>query len=179
MSEREIEVSERTERKRVVVNLKYHGIGRFSEPAFSIADNPLELDFEGIKGLSGEFIFVYRINDRPQKKLTLKGYKTAIPLNELTAGQLDGKIIHCVRGVKVSEYDIEPLVLKDIEGKFYAHGMLSDIEKSVTELQETTRNQAERIKTLERNLAEELKVKEQLTKKLNEYIDNGVTVNFD
>ena len=96
----------------MTVNLKYHGIGRFSEPAFSIVDNPLELDFEGIKGLSGEFIFVYRINDRPQKKLTLKGYKTAISLNELTAGQLDGKIIHCVRGVKVSEYDIEPLVLK-------------------------------------------------------------------
>ena len=38
------------------VYLKYHGIGRFAEPAFSIADNALELDFEGIKGLSGEFI---------------------------------------------------------------------------------------------------------------------------
>ncbi|MFQ7077352.1 MAG: hypothetical protein ACLRSW_05115 [Christensenellaceae bacterium] len=39
------------------VYLKYHGIGRFAEPAFSIADHALELDFEGIKGLSGEFIF--------------------------------------------------------------------------------------------------------------------------
>jgi hypothetical protein len=163
----------------MTVNLKYHGIGRFSEPAFSIADTPLELNFEGIKGLSGEFIFVYRINDRPQKKLTLKGYKTAIPLNELMAGQLDGKIIHCVRGVKVSEYDIEPLVLKDIEGKFYAHGMLSDIENTITGLTETARKQEERITILEKTLTEELEIKRRLLEKLNEYVDNGVNVTFE
>ena len=40
------------------VYLKYHGICRFAEPALSIADNPRELDVEGIKGLSGELILL-------------------------------------------------------------------------------------------------------------------------
>lgn len=100
------------------VYLKYRGIGRFAEPAFCIAEKSLELDFEGIKGLSGEFVLLYRINFQAEKKITLRACKTTIPLEELKAGQFDGKVIHCVRGIKVSEYDIEPLVLKDIDGKF-------------------------------------------------------------
>ena len=95
------------------------------------------------------------------------------------AGQLDGKIIHCVRGVKVSEYDIEPLVLKDIEGKFYAHGMLSDMENTITGLTETARKQEERITILEKTLTEELEIKRRILEKLNEYVDNGVNVTFE
>lgn len=160
------------------VYLKYHGIGRFAEPAFSIADNALELDFEGIKGLSGEFILLYRINNRIEKKVTLKGCKTAIPVEELKAGQLDGKVIHCVRGVKVSEYDVEPLILKDIEGQFYAHGVLTDLQNTAASLTKTVRIQEERIEKLEIALAEEIEVKEELLEKFKSYVDNGVEVTF-
>ena len=160
------------------VYLKYHGIGRFAEPAFSIADNPLELDFEGIKGLSGEFILLYRINSQTEKKIALRACKTTIPLEELKAGQLDGKVIHCVRGIKVSEYDIEPLVLKDIDGKFFAHGMLTDIENTVAGLVKTTRAQSEEIKELKTALAEEIKAKEEVLAKMKAYADNGAEVTF-
>jgi hypothetical protein len=160
------------------VYLKYHGIGRFAEPAFSIADNPLELDFEGIKGLSGEFILLYRINSQTEKKIALRACKTTIPIEELKAGQLDGKVIHCVRGIKVSEYDIEPLVLKDIDGKFFAHGMLTDIENTVAGLVKTTRAQSEEIKELKTALAEEIKAKEEVLAKMKAYADNGAEVTF-
>lgn len=160
------------------VYLKYHGIGRFAEPAFSIADNPLELDFEGIKGLSGEFILLYRINSQTEKKIALRACKTTIPIEELKAGQLDGKVIHCVRGIKVSEYDIEPLVLKDIDGKFFAHGMLTDIENTVAGLVKTTRAQSEEIKELKTALAEEIKAKEEVLAKMKDYADNGAEVTF-
>ena len=160
------------------VYLKYHGIGRFAEPAFSIADNPLELDFEGIKGLSGEFILLYRINSQTEKKIALRACKTTIPIEELKAGQLDGKVIHCARGVKVSEYDIEPLVLKDIDGKFFAHGMLTDIENTVAGLVKTTRAQSEEINELKTALAEEIKAKEEVLAKMKAYADNGAEVTF-
>lgn len=160
------------------VYLKYHGIGRFAEPAFSIADNALELDFEGIKGLSGEFIFIYRINSQAEKKVTLKACKTAIPIEELKAGQLDGKVIHCVRGVKVSEYDIEPLILKDIEGQFYAHGLLTDLQNTAASLTKTVRIQTEKIESLEIALAEEIEVKEELLAKFKSYVNDGVELTF-
>lgn len=160
------------------VYLKYHGIGRFEQPAFSIADAALELDFEGIKGLSGEFIFIYRVNSQTENKVTLKGCKTSIPVGELKAGQLDGKVIHCVRGVKVSEYDIEPLILKDIDGNFYAHGVLTDLQNTVAGLVKTVRIQEEKIEKLETVLAEEIQVKEQILSKMQEYVDNGVEVTF-
>lgn len=160
------------------VYLKYHGIGRFAEPAFSIADNALELDFEGVKGLSGEFIFIYRINSQAEKKVTLKACKTAIPIEELKAGQLDGKVIHCVRGVKVSEYDVEPLILKDIEGQFYAHGLLTDLQNTVASLIKTVRIQEEKIEKLEIALAEEIEVKEELLAKFKSYVNDGVELTF-
>ena len=160
------------------VYLKYRGIGRFSEPAFCIADHALELDFEGIKGLSGEFVLIYRINFQAEKKITLRACKTTIPLEELKAGQFDGKVIHCIRGIKVSEYDIEPLALKDIDGKFFAHGMLTDIENTVAGLVKTTRAQSEEIKELKTALAEEIKAKEEVLAKMKEYADNGVEVTF-
>lgn len=160
------------------VYLKYHGIGRFAEPAFSIADHALELDFEGIKGLSGEFILLYRINSQAEKKVTLKACKTAIPIEELKAGQLDGKVIHCVRGVKVSEYDVEPLILKDIEGQFYAHGLLTDLQNTVASLTKTVRIQEEKIEKLEIALAEEIEVKEELLTKFKSYVNDGVELTF-
>lgn len=160
------------------VYLKYHGIGRFAEPAFSIVDHALELDFEGIKGLSGEFILLYRINSQTEKKVTLKACKTAIPIDELKAGQLDGKVIHCVRGVKVSEYDVEPLILKDIEGQFYAHGLLTDLQNTAASLTKTVRIQEERIKKLEIALAEEIEVKEELLAKFKSYVNDGVELTF-
>ena len=160
------------------VYLKYHGIGRVAEPAFSIADHALELDFEGIKGLSGEFILLYRINSQTEKKVTLKACKTAIPIDELKAGQLDGKVIHCVHGVKVSEYDIESLILKDIEGQFYAHGLLTDLQNTAASLTKTVRIQEERIKKLEIALAEEIEVKEELLAKFKSYVNDGVELTF-
>ncbi len=160
------------------VYLKYHGIGRFEQPAFCIAENALELDFEGIKGLSGEFIVLYRVNFQAEKKIMLKACKTAIPIDELKAGQLDGKIIHCVRGDKVSEYDIEPLALKDIEGQFYVHGLLTDLQTTVAALVKTTQTQEQRIEDLETALAEEIKANAELIAKMNSYVDNGVEVTF-
>lgn len=160
------------------VYLKYHGIGRFEQPAFCIAENALELDFEGIKGLSGEFIFLYRVNFQAEKKIMLKACKTAIPIEELKAGQLDGKIIHCVRGVKVSEYDIEPLALKDIEGQFYVHGLLTDLQNTVASLTKTVRIQTEKIESLEIALAEEIQVKEELLAKFKSYVNDGVELTF-
>ena len=104
--------------------------------------------------------------------------KTAIPIEELKAGQLDGKVIHCVRGVKVSEYDVEPLILKDIEGQFYAHGLLTDLQNTVASLTKTVRIQEEKIEKLEIALAEEIEVKEELLAKFKDYADNGVEVTF-
>ena len=78
----------------------------------------------------------------------------------------------------MSEYDIEPLVLKDIDGKFFAHGMLTDIENTVAGLVKTTRAQSEEIKELKTALAEEIKAKEEVLAKMKAYADNGVEVTF-
>ena len=121
---------------------------------------------------------LYRINSQTEKKIALRACKTTIPIEELKAGQLDGKVIHCARGVKVSEYDIEPLVLKDIDGKFFAHGMLTDIENTVAGLVKTTRAQSEEIKELKTALAEEIKAKEEVLAKMKAYADNGAEVTF-
>lgn len=161
------------------VYLKYRGIGRFAEPAFCIAEKSLELDFEGVKGLSGEFVLLYRINFQAEKKITLRACKTTIPLEELKAGQFDGKVIHCIRGIKVSEYDIEPLVLKDIEGQFYAHGLLTDLQTTVAALVKTTQTQEQRIEALETDLTKEIKANAELIAKIKDYVDNGIEVPFE
>lgn len=80
--------------------------------------------------------------------------------------------------MKVSEYDVEPLILKDIEGQFYAHGLLTDLQNTVASLTKTVRIQEEKIEKLEIALAEEIEVKEELLAKFKDYADNGVEVTF-
>ena len=78
----------------------------------------------------------------------------------------------------MSEYDIEPLILKDIEGQFYAHGLLTDLQNTAASLTKTVRIQTEKIESLEIALAEEIQVKEELLVKFKSYVNDGVELTF-
>ena len=78
----------------------------------------------------------------------------------------------------MSEYDVEPLILKDIEGQFYAHGLLTDLQDTVASLTKTVRIQEEKIEKLEIALAEEIEVKEELLTKFKSYVNDGVELTF-
>lgn len=78
----------------------------------------------------------------------------------------------------MSEYDIEPLILKDIEGRFYAHGLLTDLQNTVAILTKTVRIQEEKIEKFEIALAEEIEIKEELLAKFKSYVNDGAEVTF-
>lgn len=78
----------------------------------------------------------------------------------------------------MSEYDIEPLILKDIEGRFYAHGLLTDLQNTVAILTKTVRIQEEKIEKFEIALAEEIEIKEELLAKFKSYVNDGVELTF-
>ena len=70
------------------------------------------------------------------------------------------------------------MILKDIEGQFYAHGLLTDLQNTAAGLVKTVRIQEEKIEKLEIALAEEIEVKEELLAKFKSYVNDGVELIF-
>lgn len=100
------------------ITLKQSGVGRYDDVSpFIIADNSLELKIS-LPNFTGEFYFISENNGNKVKRLIpVDGNLT---VDGLSAGELLASVKHYLKGELIKEYKIEPLILKEVDGKLSA-----------------------------------------------------------
>lgn len=117
------------------INLKSNGIGRYTDVSpFIIADNKLEIKV-GLPNLHGEFFLVAENNGKAFKK-TLSRLEPVI-LEGLTAGELQTEVQHYLKGELIKTYQIEPLILKEVNGSLSATPEIISLQAQITALNNT------------------------------------------
>ena len=117
------------------INLKSNGIGRYTDVSpFIIADNKLEIKV-GLPNLHGEFFLVAENNGKAFKK-TLSRLEPVI-LEGLTAGELQTEVQHYLNGELIKTYQIEPLILKEVNGSLSATPEIISLQAQITALNNT------------------------------------------
>lgn len=114
------------------INLKSNGIGWYTDVSpFIIADNKLEIKV-GLPNLNGEFFLVAENNGKAFKK-TLSRIEPVI-LEELTAGELQTEVQHYLKGELIKTYQVEPLILKEVNGSLSGTPELVNLQAQITAL---------------------------------------------
>ncbi|MDE7329967.1 MAG: hypothetical protein K2N30_02565 [Clostridia bacterium] len=121
--------------------LKTNSIGRYDDVSpFIVTDNQLEIKAV-LPNFNGEFYLVAENNGKTYKKLLLR--EGNIFLDELTAGELNAEVKHYLKGEHIKSYKIEPLLLKEVDGRLFAvpeiiglKDEISNLKAEIAELQE-------------------------------------------
>lgn len=138
------------------IKLKSTGIGRYDEVSpFIITDNKLSLHIE-LPALNGEFYFLAANNGLNVKKRLADDGK--LVLDGLTAGELLAEVRHYLKGELIKTYKVEPLILKEVEGKLSAEpeiiAVCSEIEGLKEIFDEDKARAAEREESLKAAIKE-------------------------
>lgn len=143
------------------ITLKPIGVGRYDDVSpFIITDTALELCI-AVPNVNGEFYFAAENNGKSYYKLIPKGGLITLP--DLTAGELCGEVTHYLKGERVKNYKIEPLIIKEADGTLTAEpefaalkAKLDGVEKAFGEFRKAAAEEAETRKTREKTLADRI-----------------------
>ena len=118
-----------------VINLKPNGVGRYDDVSpFIVAAQTLDLKIM-LPAVNGEFYLITEINGNKVKKLVQSD--GVINLDGLSAGELRAEVKHFLKGELIKTYKIEPLLLKDVDGKFSAEPEVLALRREFGGLKET------------------------------------------
>lgn len=122
------------------IYLKSNGLGRYEDVSpFVMTDNTLKVKVE-LPEYNGQFFLVAENNGNKFKQLIEQGGK--ITINGLTAGELQVKIEHYLKGEPIRTYKVEPLILKELDVGLQGvpeieelNGRTENLKKSIDEIE--------------------------------------------
>lgn len=111
------------------IELKSYGVGRYDDVSpFIITDNKLQLKIE-LPAQSGEFYFIGKNGDRDVKRLIPSNGE--LTLEKFTAGELRADVKHYFKGEIIKTYQVEPLLLKEVDGNLSADPVIPALKKEL------------------------------------------------
>ncbi|MDE7330119.1 MAG: hypothetical protein K2N30_03345 [Clostridia bacterium] len=115
------------------VKLKKFALARYEDSTpFPLGE--LSIKVEGLPKYEGaEMRFVAKINDSVITRLSLSENSNVATINQdlLDCGEFKAAVIVYSKGVKVEEYNIEPLIITAVDGIFFADPVITNLEKEV------------------------------------------------
>ncbi len=146
------------------IKLKSTGIGRYDDVSpFIITDNKLSLHLE-LPALNGEFYFLASNNGLNVKKLL--AFDDNLVLEGVTAGELLAEVRHYLKGELIKTYKVEPLILKEVDGKLSAEPEIIAVCREFNGLKEIFNDDRTRTAELEESLKTAIKELENQVKLL-------------
>lgn len=116
-----------------IVKLKKFALARYEDlTPFPLGE--LTIKVEGLPKYEGaEMRFVAKINDSVITKLSLTEKSNVVTINQdlLDCGEFKAAVIVYSKGVKVEEYNIEPLIITAVDGAFFADPVITALEKEI------------------------------------------------
>lgn len=136
------------------IKLKSNGIGRYDDVSpFIITDSKLILQID-LPSYNGEFYLAYGVGGKISNRLLPRSGQ--IVLENLTAGELNAEVRHCLKGEVVKTYKIEPLLLKELDGAISAIPEFEELNRHICAVERSFKaykqNAEQAQKTLEDNV---------------------------
>ena len=151
-----------------VINLKNYGVGRYDDVSPFMITEDLELSFVGMNAVNGEYIAVVDCNGETLQEKTEGSLK--IPKDFLSEGQLNVTILYYLRGNKLSEWKVEPLLLQNALLGLSAEPDIEIIKKKLYSAEEKFENFSKRIdeslKSSDKNIKSNTEILKRLTETL-------------
>lgn len=132
------------------ITIKSNGIGRYDDISpFLVTDKKLDIKVE-LPNLSGEFYLIAQNNGKTYKKY-LPGNRQ-VSLEELTAGELQIKIVHYLKGVRIVSYEVEPLMLIEADATIEGTPEIAQLQSDATALKTSITDLQKSVTQMEANI---------------------------
>ena len=119
------------------VKLKKYVLARYEDPSpFPLGD--LSIKVEGLPKYEGaEVRLVAKMNDTVVAKLALTDKSNTVTINQdlLDCGEFKAAVVVFSKGVKVEEYEIEPLIITNVDGAFDADPVIAQLQRKIEMLE--------------------------------------------
>lgn len=120
------------------IKLKKFALGRYDDHSpYPMGD--LVLKIEGLpKYASADIRFIAKINGKEITKLAIaeESNVITIPQGQLECGELTCAVVVYSHGQVVEEYDIEPLIITDVNGQFFSDPFIHAMTTALREVKE-------------------------------------------
>lgn len=130
-----------------IVKLKKFALARYEDPSpFPLGD--LTIKVEGLPKYEGaEVRLVAKMNDTVVAKLAMTDKSNTVTINQdlLDCGEFKAAVVVFSKGVKVEEYAIEPLIITEVDGAFFADPIIAKLTGEVQTLQDNNAKLSERL----------------------------------
>lgn len=116
-----------------IVKLKKFAVARYEDPSpFPLGE--LVIKIEGLPKYEGaEMRFIAKINDSVVAKIAITEKCNTVIINQdlLDCGEFKAAVIVYSKGVKVEEYEIEPLIITAVDGAFFADPVIAALKNTI------------------------------------------------
>lgn len=123
-----------------LITLKPYGVGRYADVSPFIIDEDLHITFEGMDAANGIYHAALTCGVL-HSSAKIVNHMLTIPKESLSAGELNITVMLYLRGEKLKEWVIEPLLLKNVDPTLTAEPEVAEIRHRLAELQETYGNE--------------------------------------
>ncbi len=138
-----------------LITLKPYGVGRYADVSPFIIDEDLHITFEGMDAANGIYHAALTCGVL-HLSAKIVNHMITIPKESLSAGELNITVMLYLRGEKLKEWVIEPLLLKDVEPTLTAEPEVSVLGEELKTLKATMIAETEELKTELARMREEL-----------------------
>lgn len=112
--------------------LKKYGVGRYDDVSPFIIDGDLEIAFDGISAVNGDYYAVSSCNGQTTRQ-RING-NIILSKDFLSAGELNITVVYYLNGTLLKEWVVEPLFLKEISSGLSAEPFVSEFIKSLNDI---------------------------------------------
>lgn len=153
--------------------LKKFALARYDDASpFPLGD--LKIKVEGLPKYEGvEIRFVAKMNGAEVAKVALTEKSNTITINQdlLDCGEFKAAVIVYNKGVKIEEYEIEPLLIKEVNGEFFADPVIAALDREVQKLGKCVEALKEENSQLKKQLTELTERAAELSERVNILMD--------
>lgn len=158
-----------------IIEVKNVGISRYTDNSdYPVGD--LVIQFKHVPDWNGEFRFVGYMNGAKivEKTVTPNSNVVEIPADSLAGGEFAAQIIYFVRGVKTKVFEIENLIITEINDEYKVDQQILEIEKKVSNLETLTKATTEQVVAVNADSNKKLQtIADLFLQFLNVYIENN------
>lgn len=116
-----------------IVRLKKFALGRYEDlSSFPLGD--LTIQLEGLPNYANaEVRFIGKINENEIIRISVTDKNNILTINQelLDCGEFKAAVIIYVKGIKIEEYQIEPLTVTAVEGRYFADPVIAELQKNL------------------------------------------------